>query len=164
MTQVEEKQEERKESRRLMLIRNRIEAAMNGLVRRVRRLVDDTNISATQMEKHQISNLLGVALDTDSAEVVINFIQYQVGRDARGTNWRAKGFGKKLVKELNDLQNTARAIAGKVQSELNDEQGRSRSLRKEEIDLIWMELVRQYLGQMNRYFYYRKEEGKEVRP
>ena len=127
---------------------------MNGLVRRARKLVDDTDISTTQMEKHQISNLLGVALDTDSAEVVINFIQYQVGRDARGTNWRAKGFGNRLVRELNDLQNMARSIAGKVQSELEQ----SKSPQKEEIDGIWIELVRQYLGQMNRYFYYRKEE------
>jgi hypothetical protein len=153
MTQVEEKKAERQELRRLMLVRKYIEGAMNGLVRRVRKLVDDTNISATQMEKHQISNLLGVALDTGSVEVVINFIQYQVGRDARGTNWRAKGFGNKLVRELKDLQNTARAIAGKVQSDLEQ----SQSPRKEEIDGIWIELVRRYLGQMNRYFYYRKE-------
>ncbi len=154
MTQVEERKAEREELRRLMLVRKYIEGAMNGLVRRARKLVDDTDISAAQMEKHQISNLLGVALDTDSVEVVINFIQYQVGRDARGTSWRAKGFGHKLVRELNDLQNTARAIAGKVQSELEQ----SKSPRKEESDGIWIELVRQYLGQMNRYFYYRKEE------
>lgn len=153
MTQVEE----RKELRRLMMVRHRIEAAMNGLVRRARKLVDDTDISATQMEKRQISNLLDVALNTDSVEVVINFIHYQVGRDARGTNWRAKGFGNKLVRELNDLQNTASSIAGRVHSELNNERGRGKFPRKEEIDGIWIELVRQYLGQMNRYFYYRKE-------
>jgi hypothetical protein len=153
MTQVEE----RKELRRLMMVRSRIEAAMNGLVRRARKLVDDTDISATQMEKRQISNLLDVALNTDSVEVVINFIHYQVGRDAQGTNWRAKGFGNKLVRELNDLQNIASSIAGRVQSELNNERGRGKFPRKEETDGIWIELVRQYLGQMNRYFYYRKE-------
>jgi uncharacterized 2Fe-2S/4Fe-4S cluster protein (DUF4445 family) len=81
MTQVEKKkEEERQELRRLMLIRKYMERAMNGLVRRARRLVDDTDISATQMEKHQISNLLGVALDTGSVEVVINFVRYLVGR------------------------------------------------------------------------------------
>lgn len=125
-----------------------IESAMNSLVRRAQKLVDRTEIQNSNLEKHQLSNLLDVALDTLSAEVVVNFILYQVGRDTNRTSWRYQNFGQELARELDKLRNdVAKVIARRIKKRPSDR----------EIDEIWIQLVRQYIGQLNRYFYYRKE-------
>ncbi len=125
-----------------------IEGAMNSLVRRAQKLVDRTEIQNSNLEKHQLSNLLDVALDTLSAEVVVNFILYQVGRDTTRTSWRYQNFGQELARELDKLRNdVAKVIARRIKKRPSDR----------EIDEIWIQLVRQYIGQLNRYFYYRKE-------
>ncbi len=125
-----------------------IESAMNSLVRRAQKLVDRTEIQNSNLEKHQLSNLLDVALDTLSAEVVVNFILYQVGRDTTRTSWRYQNFGQELARELDKLRNdVAKVIARRIKKRPSDR----------EIDEIWIQLVRQYIGQLNRYFYYRKE-------
>ncbi len=125
-----------------------IESAMNSLVRRAQKLVDRTEIQNSNLEKHQLSNLLDVALDTLSAEVVVNFILYQVGRDTTRISWRYQNFGQELARELDKLRNdVAKVIARRIKKRPSDR----------EIDEIWIQLVRQYIGQLNRYFYYRKE-------
>lgn len=140
-------------TRRRMLVANQIDLLINELIRQVRQLVDKTGVAASQMEKHQFSNLLGVALDTKSVELVKNFIQYQMGRDVRRTTWRAQDFGEQLVRDLDGLRKKAQDIALNLYEDLKlDGEPTER-----EIGEIWIEIARQYVGQLNRYFYYKKE-------
>jgi len=138
-----------------LFVRQQIERNLNSLVSQVQALVDQTNIYKRKMEKHQLSNLLGVALETSSVAVVTNFIRYQVGRDNKKEAWRSKtksekkSFGEKLVIALEELEDTAKIIAA-------DCKKNGLSVPNYADEEIWMELVRQYIGQLNRYFYYRK--------
>jgi len=135
-----------------MAIQHGVDQMTNTLIRRLRKLVDDTNVVNSRMEKHQIGNVLAVALETPSVELVKNFVLYQAGRDVSGTSWRKANFGERLVKELDDLHEEAESIAREVSSQLQVGQP-----EEGDIDKVWIEMVRQYLGQLNRYFYYRKE-------
>ena len=146
------KQAERERVRRRMAIQQGIEQAMNGIVRRMRDLVDGTDVVRSRMEKHQIGNVLAVSLETGSVELVKNFVLYQAGRDVSGTSWRKSAFGEKLVEELDSLREGAESIAREVSRQL-----RTGEPTAKEIDEVWIEMTRQYLGQLNRYFYYRKE-------
>jgi hypothetical protein len=144
------KQAEREAVRRRMAIQQGVEDFTNEVVRRMRRLVDSSDIS--EMEKHQIGNVLAVALETHSVELVKNFILYQVGRDVSVKNWRRGNFGEKLVKELDNLHEQAESVALQVSRQL-----RTGKSEERDVDEVWIEMARQYLGQLNRYFYYRKE-------
>jgi len=146
------KQAERKAVRRRMAIQHGVEQATNEIIRRMRKLVDDTDVVNSRMEKHQIGNVLAVALETPSVELVKNFILYQAGRDVSGTSWRKANFGEKLVAELDKLHQHAEDIAHAVSRQLW-----AGEPAEKDVDEVWIEMVRQYLGQLNRYFYYRKE-------
>lgn len=148
--QVEE--QERVQIQRRMLVGELVDRQMNEIVRQVRSLVDKTELQASSMEKHQFSNLLGVALETSSVESLTNFIYYQMGRDVRGNSWRNRAFGDRLVKDLQALRKIAQEIGNNVALTLSvGEPSHS------DVDSIWAELARQYVGQLNRYFYYKKE-------
>lgn len=109
------------------------------------------------MEKSQIGNLLEVAMDTDSVELVKNFIQYQMGRDVGGTTWRSNAFGDNFVKAIDgELKTMARDLATKA-SERQDLGTFTPAELAEATDAAWIGLVRHFIGQMNRYFYYQKE-------
>ncbi len=144
-----EREAERKAVRRRMAVQHYVELGMNRIVQDMRDLVDQTGIVNSRMEKHQISNVLAVALETPSVEEVKTFILYQAGRDVSGTSWRRKNFGDNLAKALDDLHETARSVVGEVM--------RAGEPKARDIDEVWIELARRYLGQLNRYFYYRKE-------
>ena len=144
----------RQRLQRRMAIQRGVEQAMNRMIRDMRILVDDTEIPRSRMEKHQLGNVLAVALETPSIELVKNFIFYQVGRDTRGDSWRRNGFGDKLVQALNSLKDQAKSIAGDVHRELS-----LPAPADQDVEAVWIELARQYLGQLNRYFYAKKEVG-----
>lgn len=147
--------QERQELRRRMLIQRQVELAMNSLIQSMVKLVDDTKIPDSRMEKHQIKNLLGVALETRSVEVVKHYILYQAGRDTSGTSWRQNNFGDELVKKLDGLRANAERIIRQT-DKLKD----ADKPDAERVDWTWLLLVQAYLGQFNRYFYYRKEGGR----
>jgi hypothetical protein len=107
------------------------------------------------MEKHQMKNLLSVALETPSVEVVKHFILYQVGRDTSGSSWRHKNFGRTLVRAIDALRKDADRITRQVHRELRLDEPTD-----EQVDAAWMDLTRAYLGHLNRYFYFRKEESR----
>ncbi len=126
-----------------------IDQEMNKLLPQMKAFMDEVEIWQSDMELNQLQNLLSTAQDTQSVEVVKNFIYYQMGRDSRGNSWRKaqKGgatFGDRLIKALDDLRNTAVLIAERYQG------------KEAEIDKAWMGLTRLYLGNLRRYFYYHK--------
>jgi hypothetical protein len=143
--------------RRAMLIQHEIDLKTNRLIELMRDLVDKPQAAASQMEKHQIGNLLEVTTGTDSVELVKNFIQYQIGRDVSGKSWRANTFGNRLIQLIDrEVKEIAGAIAGKVAEKAKPKKLDDAGV-KALTDEIWIGLVRQLVGQMNRYFYYQKE-------
>jgi len=152
-TQVDERAREWEAARRRMFVANQIDLLINEMIRQIRQLLKDTGVASSQMEKHQFSNLLGVARDTQSVELIKNFIHYQMGRDVRGTTWRANDFGERLIQDLEGLRERARGIAENVYRELR----LAGMPDNTEVDAVWIEAARHYLGQLNRYFYYKKE-------
>jgi len=139
--------------RRELRINREIDGSMNELLVEMQRFVDNTRIWESRMEVHQMTNLVAVASETGSVEVVKNFIRYQIGRDTRNENWRwrvgsVKNFGEQLVDKLDELREMAEGIVAGASNPSADEQ---------DVDRIWMTLCRAYLGHLSRYFYYKKK-------
>ncbi|RLC84284.1 MAG: hypothetical protein DRI79_13090 [Chloroflexi bacterium] len=152
-----------------LAIRQGVDRQMNELVVNARKLVDgflekEKQGGRWEMGPTQMSNLLNVCGETESVEVVIGYIQYQIGRDkgSKGPpkNWAWQGFGEELVKRLQDLKSQAGALVStalqKAEHTLDEDK------REEEEDRVWMLLVRQYVGHLRRYFTYKrpKKEGR----
>ena len=129
-----------------------IDAAMNDLLKGMKELVDGSRIYQSRMEIHQMSNLVAVAQETDSVEVIKHYILYQVGRDTRNESWHrrmgsARTFGEELVSRLDSLHDLALGMVSEVTG--------TSAL---DVDRTWIKLTRLYLGHLRRYFYYLKKE------
>jgi hypothetical protein len=128
-------------------LQNAIEGRLNALTNQAQDLVRDTQwFKSEAMEESQMQNLVSVARETNSAEVVINFILYQIGRDSKNT-WRYSGFGEKLARALRGLKGEAETIVTSVTQ---------KEAEPETVDEVWIRLIRHYVGQLRRYFHYRK--------
>lgn len=104
-----------------------------------------------KLEESQFRNLVRVADTTDSAEVIKNFLRYQVGREAK---WgRGKdSLAERIVRDIDDaLQKKATQIAQAAGSD--------------NVKAIWLELIRRYLGYGSRHLTYlnflREQESKD---
>jgi hypothetical protein len=129
--------------------RKEIEKRLDDIVEKSRKLIHDTKIyeKNSKMEESQMRNLLNFAISTDSIKALELFIQYQIGRDTKKTSWRYNDFGRKIINELNSLQNQANEIA---------------KLTNDNPKQIWIELIRNYIGYSNQYFVFKvKTERKE---
>jgi hypothetical protein len=94
------------------------------------------------LEESQFRNLVRVADTSDSAEVIKNFIRYQVGRDKK---WgRGKdSLAEKIVQDIDgNIKKTAQVIAECSQADFKR---------------IWLELIRRYLGYGSRYLKYLRD-------
>ena len=127
-------------------VQNGIEKRLNALTAKARSMIDDTKVYRSDMKENQMQNLVSVTRETDSAEVILNFILYQVGRDDKSNNWRAGDFGVKLEKALRALKSDAGQIVVQVAGEETPEL----------VEDVLVRLIRQYVGQLRRYFYFRK--------
>jgi hypothetical protein len=138
--------QEAERMRRSLQFKRAVDSRLNELVLRAQVVVDDTKVAerGSKMERSQFDNVLAVATETGSVEVVKNFIRYQIGR-RDGMGWRHNRFGLLVVQDMDDwLKEQATAIA------------KATGVREGQ---AWMELVRQYLGYMRRWFVYRRWEA-----
>ncbi len=138
--------------RRELLINREIDALMNDLLLGMVKFADASQIWQSRMEEHGINNVVAVAQDTGSVEVVKNYIRYQVGRDVRNETWRwrvgnVKNFGEQLVDKLDELRDLATGIVAAAGKETP----------ANEVNRVWMTLTRAYLGHLSRYFVYHKK-------
>lgn len=149
--------EHRKQQRYEILVQQSVDRRLNALIGDARKLVDDflnkggnkADVGPTQM-----NNLLGVCGETGSVEAIIGYVQYQIGRDDKQRSWAMASFGEELIKKLEARKKEAEAL-------VSDAGHRSQyalegKAREEEIDRVWMLLVRQYVGHLRRYFTYRR--------
>ena len=120
-------------------LRLEIEKRLDDLIEDAQELVKETEVYK-RVEESQIRNLLEIASSVNSIKALEVFIQYQMGRGKLPPN-----FGDRLIEKIKDL------------GEKSEEITRQRPQERKE---VWLKMIRQYLGYMNRYFVYkRKEEG-----
>ncbi|MBD2775415.1 hypothetical protein [Iningainema tapete] len=94
------------------------------------------------LEESQFRNLVRVADTTDSAEVIKNFLFYQVGRDKKWGRGQ-ESLAEKIVQDIDgNIKKTAQIIAECSHTNFKP---------------IWLELIRRYLGYGARYLKYLKE-------
>ncbi len=132
-------------------INQAIDDRLNELLSQMQQLLDKSRIWESKMEVAQIQNLLAVAHETNSVEVVKNYIRYQIGRDGGSGSWRRRvgtgpTFGDQIIAELDRLKSIAQSIV--------PQSAQGETL----VDGAWMKLTRLYLGYLRRYFYYKKRE------
>ena len=138
--------EEMQVIKQTLAMKRAIDRRLNELVRRATELVSSTGIAdkASEMEKSQFGNVLAVATETGSVEVVKNFIRYQIGRK-NGLGWRHGSFGLRLIAEIDGwLAQQAKAIA------------ETHTQEQIQLDVAWMELVRLYIGYLRRDWSYQR--------
>ena len=124
-------------------VQKAIRQAEDDLVMWIQDALDKTKYG--DLEESQFRNLVRVADTTDSAEVIKNFIRYQVGRDKK---WgRGKdSLAEKIVQDIDgNIKNTAQNIAESSQNDFKQ---------------IWLELIRRYLGYGSRYLKYLRDGNK----
>ena len=94
------------------------------------------------LEESQFRNLVRISDTTDSAEVIKNFIRYQVGRDKKWGRGE-ESLATRLIQDIDgNLQTTARIIAECSQKDFKP---------------IWLELIRRYLGYGSRHLKYLRD-------
>lgn len=120
-----------------------IRKAEDDLVTWIQDALDKTKYG--DLEEAQFRNLVRVSDTTDSAEVIKNFLRYQVGRDKK---W---GRGKDSLAER-----IVQDIDGKIRKTAED------IAKGWQIDFkpIWLELIRRYLGYGSRHLKYLKDGNK----
>ena len=94
------------------------------------------------LEEAQFRNLVRVADTTDSAEVIKNFIRYQVGRDRKWGRGR-DSLAEKIISDIDsNIKKSAEKIADDHQADYKP---------------IWLELIRRYLGYGARHLKYKRD-------
>lgn len=114
-----------------------------------------------RLENSQLSNLVAVAEETGSVEVVKNYIRYQIGRDEKGAAWRRLTgprltFGDGLIADLDALRERAQGIVAANGKRLSETE------QTPYVDRTWIRLTRLYVGYMRRYLYYRNDAQKRA--
>jgi hypothetical protein len=125
-------------------IQKGIRDAEDEVVKAISKALDKED-SYGDLEESQFRNLLNVATATSSAEVVKNFLRYQIGRDKK---W---GHGKESLAEVivSDIQTLLREETTKiiVGAKVTD----NIPVKTNEVH---MELIRRYLGYGSRHLVY----------
>jgi hypothetical protein len=98
------------------------------------------------LEESQFRNLVRVADTTDSAEVIKNFLRYQVGRDRKWGRGQ-ESLAERIIQDIDsNIKKTAGIIAECSQIDFKP---------------IWLELIRRYLGYGSRHLKYLRD-GKKL--
>lgn len=134
-------------------IQKGIRQAEDDIVVAIQKALDECDYPTSgrdKLEESQFRNLVSVSDATESAEVVKNFIRYQVGRERKWGRGE-KSLAERIIKDIDkDLRGMAKDIA--------EAAGQPDEMTQKS---IWMELIRRYLGYGSRHLKYlnSKREG-----
>lgn len=115
---------------------------------------DAALLEGSGMKENQIRNVLNVAEESRSLAVVANFIRYQLGRSQTGPAWRKNGFGLRVIKQI---ETSGGIVAQQAEAAVKRAAKRVAEIPQEALDELRYELMRYYLGYLNRAFIYGKE-------
>jgi hypothetical protein len=108
----------------------------------------------SEMEESQLRNLLSVASEALSVDVVTNFIRYQIGRSPTADKWGCKpnDFGPTLIHDIESgaVWTAAQQVDREVQERIGGAPIPS------VVDGAHLFLTRLYIGYLNRLFVYCK--------
>jgi hypothetical protein len=124
-------------------IQRGIRQSEDELVKAIQSALDTCSygkVGDKKLEESQFRNLVRVADTTDSSEVIKNFIKYQVGR---GDKW-GKGKDSLAHRIIDDIDNKLIKIAHQI----------AKQAETDDINSIYLELIRRYLGYGARYLKY----------
>ncbi|EFO81932.1 hypothetical protein OSCT_0081 [Oscillochloris trichoides DG-6] len=102
------------------------------------------------MEVNQLRNLLSVAVESRSVEVVINFIRYQIARNSRAWGIGKDDFGHQVI---TDLRGSVKELAEAAMTYLRATAGDTPAVHALEPQ-VYLRLMQLYLGYLNRTFYF----------
>jgi len=138
--------------RRRLLLQQAIGKELDSIVRLAAKTVRLLGPGkASEMRENQIRNVLSVAVETPSVEVITNFIRYQMGRSSQGKTWLYNSFGQQVIA---DIEGSLAEAAKRVTSAVGEPDEKAVS---QDAHLM---LTRLYLGYLNRCFYYGDKTGK----
>ena len=124
-------------------VQRAIRQSEDDLVTWIQDALDNTKYG--DLEESQFRNLVRVADTTDSAEVIKNFIRYQVGRDKKWGRGK-ESLAERLIQDIDgNIKKTAGIIAECSQIDFKP---------------IWLELIRRYLGYGSRHLKYLRDGNK----
>ncbi len=117
------------------------------------------NEGPSGMRESQLRNVVNVAIGAQSVEEVAAFILYQMGRSTNSRQWLYGQFGDQIVQDLmsgavRKAAEEARTMAEETIRTAQGGQPVADELRQRLLDEAYMALARQYLGYLNRLFYF----------
>ena len=125
-------------------VQRAIRQSEDDLVTWIQDALDKTKYG--DLEESQFRNLVRVSDTTDSAEVIKNFIRYQVGRDKKWGRGQ-ESLAERIIQDIDgNIKNSAGIIAECSQTDFKP---------------IWLELIRRYLGYGSRHLKYLRD-GKKL--
>ncbi len=124
-------------------VQRAIRQSEDDLVTWIQDALDKTKYG--DLEESQFRNLVRVSDTTDSAEVIKNFIRYQVGRDKKWGRGQ-ESLAERIIQDIDgNIKKTAGIIAECSQIDFKP---------------IWLELIRRYLGYGSRHLKYLRDGNK----
>ncbi|MEH1783222.1 MAG: hypothetical protein V7L26_29850 [Nostoc sp.] len=121
-------------------IQKNIRQAEDDLVTWIQNALDKTKYG--DLEESQFRNLVRVSDTTESAEVIKNFIRYQVGRDKKWGRGK-ESLAEKIIEDIDgSIKKNAQIIAECCQTDFKP---------------IWLEMIRRYLGYGARHLKYKRD-------
>jgi hypothetical protein len=128
------------EQQKQLKIQQGIRQAEDELVIWIQNALDKTKYG--DLEPSQFRNLVRVSDTTESAEVIKNFIRYQVGRDEKWGRGK-ESLAEKIIEDIDgNIKKNAQIIAECCQTDFKP---------------IWLEMIRRYLGYGARHLKYKRD-------
>lgn len=140
--------------RRDLLLEQGINQQLDDLVRQANHTAALLK-NNSRMEESQLRNLLNVAVESRSLEVVINFIRYQIARSGSAWGTGPGDFGHKVIA---DLRGPIKASAEKAVAYVRERGGDTSAITSLHV-MAYVRLMQLYLGYLQRAFYYGKKTG-----
>jgi hypothetical protein len=135
------------DSKKQLKIQEGIRRSEDILVLAIQDALDKTTYG--DLEESQFRNLVRVSDTTESTEVIKNFLRYQVGRDKK---W-GRGTDSLASKIIQDIDHKIKNLAGTIAKEVDVETEKTSN----DVQSIWLELTRRYLGYGARYLTYKRK-------
>jgi hypothetical protein len=140
-----------------------INRQIHGVIQRAAKtaqLLQPKNNAISGMRESQLRNVVNVALGAQSVVEVAAFILYQMGRSTNSRQWQYENFGTAVVDDLTALHDDGVAAHAR---HARDEAVRALAAAgvtlapdtpQNLLDTAHIALARQYLGYLNRLFYF----------
>jgi len=154
---IEEKKQKSLRILRGLALKEGINRQLDAIIQRAAEavvLLKPENGRMSDMRENQIRNVVNVAAESKRVEVVTNFIRYQIGRSSSGKQWQYNGFGERVIRDIEEgaVAKGAQQAAEVAFEEIEKRGGTADKKRLCEEGYVL--LMEQYLGYLNRAFYY----------